>query len=51
MIISVCGKTHEGGCEKDIKCFDDSNGEPFQGFANMLYAETYQLLNTDFLDT
>jgi len=34
-IISACGKTHEGGCEKsylcDIKCFDKNNKELFHG--------------------
>lgn len=33
-VISVCGKTHEGGCDKsymcDIKCFDKDNNEPFK---------------------
>lgn len=33
-VISICGKTHDGGCEKsylcDIKCLDKDNEEPFQ---------------------
>lgn len=32
-VISVCGKSHDGGCEKsylcDIKCFDNDDKEPF----------------------
>lgn len=35
-IISVCGKNHPGGCDKSyscsIKCFDEENKEPYQGF-------------------
>lgn len=38
-IISACGRTHPGGCEKsyscEIKCLDKDNKEPFQ---NLHYA-------------
>lgn len=34
-VISICGETHEGGCEKSyscgIKCFGKDSKEPFQG--------------------
>lgn len=34
-IISLCGTVHEGGCNNkyvcNIKCYDNSNNEPFQG--------------------